>query len=214
MDIEIWSDIACPFCYIGKARLEKALQKFPDIEASITWRSFQLDPNAPENPELDIYDTLAKKYGKDRQWAKEMNKNVVEMADGEGLNFNMETIKPANTFKAHRLLHFAAENGKQHEMKAALLNAYFTRGKDVSDIETLATLAHETGLDYERTKEFLEGNHFSEQVEEDIMKAREIGIQGVPFFLFNNQYGLSGAQPAEVFEEALQKILNEEKVKK
>lgn len=214
MDIEIWSDVACPFCYIGKARLEKALQKFPDIEASITWRSFQLDPNAPENPELDIYDTLAKKYGKDRQWAKEMNKNVVEMADGEGLNFNMETIKPANTFKAHRLLHFAAENGKQHEMKAALLNAYFTRGKDVSDIETLATLAHETGLDYERTKEFLEGNHFSEQVEEDIMKAREIGIQGVPFFLFNNQYGLSGAQPAEVFEEALQKILNEEKVKK
>lgn len=213
MHIEIWSDIACPFCYIGKSRLETALKKLPDLEASVSWRSFQLDPNASEQPELDIYDTLAKKYGKDRQWAKEMNKNVVEMAEKEGLDFNMDSIKPVNTFKAHRLLHYADKQEKQHEMKEALLKAYFTDGKDVGDMDTLAQLAGEIGLDEAEVKDFLNTQQFSDRVREDMDKARKIGIQGVPFFLINNKYGLSGAQPTEVFEEALQKILNKEKVK-
>jgi protein disulfide-isomerase len=210
MEIEIWSDIACPFCYIGKVRLEKALSELSDVKPSITWRSFQLDPSAPENPEHDIYDTLAKKYGKDRKWAIEMNSNVVEMAEGEGLNFDMDAIQPVNTFKAHRLLHFAAKNGKQHEIKEALLNAYFTEGKDVGNIDTLTGLANDVGLDKTKTKEFLANNHFSEKVNRDMQKAREMGIQGVPFFLINKKYGLSGAQPMEAFKEALQKILNEE----
>lgn len=209
MNIEIWSDIACPFCYIGKVRLEKALEQLPDIDASIDWRSFELDPNAPENPELDIYDTLAKKYGKDRKWAEEMNENVVQMAEKEDLDFRIDDIQPVNTFKAHRLIHFAAKNDRQHEMKNALLNAYFSKGKNVNDTDTLVSIAENIGLNKNNVKEFLERNELSQNVIEDIEKAHKIGIQGVPFFLINNKYGLSGAQPVEVFKEALKKISDE-----
>ncbi|WP_421773137.1 DsbA family oxidoreductase [Gracilimonas sp.] len=211
MKIEIWSDIACPFCYIGKRHLEKALQQLPDLEVDIVWKSFELDPNAPTESNLDIYDTLAKKYGRDREWAKQMNANMVQMAANAGLSFNMDEVKPTNSFDAHQLLHLARERGKQDEMKEALLSAYFTEGKHVGKPETLVQIATDIGLDKNEAEKVLENNSYSGQVVNDVEEAHRLGVQAVPFFYINEKYGLSGAQPVEVFKEALQKI-SEEKV--
>ncbi|MDR9414657.1 MAG: DsbA family oxidoreductase [Gracilimonas sp.] len=209
MKIDIWSDIACPFCYIGKRHLEKALEQLPDIEAEINWKSFELDPNAPVDTEMDIYDTLAKKYGRDRSWAKEMNANMVEMASKAGLDYNMDAVKPTNSFNAHQLLHLAKVYGKQDEMKEALLSAYFMQGKHVGKTDVLVEIAETVGLEKEKARKTIEENKYSKQVMADIEKAHQIGVQGVPFFYINEKYGLSGAQPVEVFTEALKKISKE-----
>lgn len=206
MNIEIWSDVACPFCYIGKVHLEQALKQLPDSSVNITWKSFELDPNAPVDPKADIYDTLAKKYGKDRGWAKEMNRNMTKMAANVGLDFDMDNVKPTNTFNAHRLIQFAKSKDLQHEMKERLLKAYFTEGKHVGDISTLTELASDVGLDQHEVTKVLNSKEFTDEVVHDIERAHKIGVQGVPFFLINNKYGLSGAQPVEVFIEALNKI--------
>lgn len=209
MKIEIWSDVACPFCYIGKRHLEEALHKLPDLDVDIVWKSFELDPNAPVDSDLDIYDTLAKKYGRDRAWAKQMNANMVQMASGAGLDFNMDEVKPTNSFNAHQLIHLARKHGKQDEMKEALLSAYFVEGKHVGDKETLVQIASNVGLDQNEAKEVLQNNTYSSQVVNDVEEAHRLGVQGVPFFYINEKYGLSGAQPVEVFTEALQKIAEE-----
>jgi protein disulfide-isomerase len=209
MNIEIWSDVACPFCYIGKAHLEEALKQLPETTVNITWKSFELDPNAPVEPKSDIYDTLATKYGKNRDWAIQMNKNMTQMAEKAGLNFNMDEVKPTNTFNAHRMIHFAESKGLQHEMKERLLKAYFTEGKNIGDLTTLAELASDIGLDKNETMKILNQKQFTDEVVEDVERAHKIGVQGVPFFLINNKYGLSGAQPVEVFVEALDKIQKE-----
>lgn len=209
MDIEIWSDVACPFCYIGKVHLEKALEEIPDVSVNISWRSFELDPNAPTEPEADIYDTLATKYGKDREWAIDMNKNMTQMAEKVGLDFNMDAVKPTNTFNAHRVIQFADSKGLQHEMKERLLKAYFTEGKNVGDVATLSELAEDIGLDKKEVFKTLNRKQFTDEVLQDIERAHKIGVQGVPFFLINNKYGLSGAQPVEAFVEALTKIKKE-----
>jgi protein disulfide-isomerase len=211
MKIEIWSDVVCPFCYIGKRHLEEALRKLPDLDVDIVWKSFELDPNAPVDSDLDIYDTLAKKYGRDREWAKQMNANVVQMASSAGLDFNMDEVKPTNSFNAHQLIHLARKHGKQNEMKEALLSAYFVEGKHVGDTLTLVQIASDAGLDQNEVKQVLENNTYSSQVVLDVEEAHRLGVQGVPFFYINEKYGLSGAQPVEVFTEALQKI-TEEKV--
>ncbi|MGN8225289.1 DsbA family oxidoreductase [Gracilimonas sp. BCB1] len=211
MKIQIWSDVACPFCYIGKRHLEKALRQLPDLDVDIVWKSFELDPNAPTESDLDIYDTLAKKYGRDREWAKQMNTNMVQMAANTGLDFNMDEVKPTNSFNAHQLLHLARERGKQDEMKEALLSAYFTEGKHVGKTETLVQIATDIGLDKNDAEKVLENNSYSGQVVNDVEEAHRLGVQAVPFFYINEKYGLSGAQPVEVFMEALQKI-SEEKV--
>lgn len=210
MNIEIWSDVACPFCYIGKAHLEKALEELPGSEnVDIIWRSFELNPNAPVEPKADIYDTLATKYGQDREWAIQMNNNMTRMADNAGLNFNMNEVKPTNTFNAHRMIHFAESKGLQNEMKERLLKAYFTEGKNVGDVSTLAELAGEIGLDTNEAMKVINEKQFTDEVLKDVERAHKIGVQGVPFFLINNKYGLSGAQPIEVFIEALNKIRKE-----
>ncbi|MEQ8524095.1 DsbA family oxidoreductase [Gracilimonas sp.] len=211
MKIEVWSDVVCPFCYIGKRHLEKALEQLPDLDVEIIWKSFELDPNAPINSDLDIYDTLAKKYVRDREWAQQMNANMVKMASSAGLDFNMDEVKPTNSFNAHQLIHLAKEHDKQDEMKEALLSAYFIEGKHVGDIDTLVEIASDAGLDRNRAKQVLENNTYSNQVVTDVEEAHRIGVQGVPFFYINEKYGLSGAQPVEVFVEALKKI-SEEKV--
>lgn len=209
MNIEIWSDVACPFCYIGKRHLEQALEQLPDVDARITWKSFELDPNAPLKSDLDIYDTLAKKYGRDRNWAEQMNANMVDMASQAGLSFDMDRVKPTNTFNAHQLIHLAKEEGKQNEMKEALLSAYFSEGKHVSDPEVLLEIAGQVGIDQEKAKDALKNNSYSDNVVKDVEEAHSLGVQGVPFFYINNKYGLSGAQPVEVFIEALSKVANE-----
>ncbi|MBD3617321.1 MAG: DsbA family oxidoreductase [Gracilimonas sp.] len=210
MKIEIWSDVVCPFCYIGKKHLEKALVQLPDLKVDITWKSFELDPNAPVDSNLDIYDTLAKKYGRDRNWAIQMNANVVDMASSAGLDYHMDEVKPTNSFNAHQLIHLAKEVGRQNEMKEALLSAYFVEGKHIGKEEVLSDLAVSAGLDESKVREALQNNTYSDKVVQDIEEAHRIGVQGVPFFYINNKYGLSGAQPVQVFVEALSKIASEE----
>lgn len=209
MNIEIWSDVACPFCYIGKRHLEQALKQLPDLDVNITWKSFELDPNAPLNSDLDIYDTLAKKYGRDRNWAKQMNANMVSMASKAGLHFDMDSLIPTNTFNAHQLIHLAKEEGKQNEMKEALLSAYFREGEHLGEPSTLVEIAKQIGIDEQKTKKVLENNSYSNKVVKDVEEAHSLGVQGVPFFYINKKYGLSGAQPVKVFVEALSKIASE-----
>lgn len=209
MNIEIWSDVACPFCYIGKRHLEQALEQLPDLDVDITWKSFELDPNAPVNSDLDIYDSLAKKYGRDRNWAKQMNANMVNMASKAGLSFDMDSLIPTNTFNAHQLIHLAKEKGKQDEMKEALLSAYFTEGKHVGKPEVLIEIAKSIGINEQEVGKVLEDNSYSNKVVKDVEEAHSLGVQGVPFFYINGKYGLSGAQPVEVFVEALSKIASE-----
>lgn len=209
MNIEIWSDVACPFCYIGKRHLEQALEQLPDLDVDITWKSFELDPNAPINSDLDIYDSLAKKYGRDRNWAKQMNANMVNMASKAGLSFDMDSLIPTNTFNAHQLIHLAKEKGKQDEMKEALLSAYFTEGKHVGKPEVLIEIAESIGINEQEVRKVLEDNSYSNKVVKDVEEAHSLGVQGVPFFYINEKYGLSGAQPVEVFVEALSKIASE-----
>lgn len=206
MKIDIWSDVVCPFCYIGKRHLEKALEQLPEIEADINWKSFELDPNAPLNSDLDIYDTLAKKYDRDRNWAKQMNQNVVEMAERVGLNYNMDQIKPTNSFNAHQLIHFAKSHNKQNEMKEALMAAYFTEGKHIGQTEVLTEIAGSVGLDKPEAAKVLSENRYSSEVVKEVEQAHSLGIQGVPFFFINEEYGLSGAQPVEVFVNTLKEI--------
>lgn len=210
MKIEIWSDVVCPFCYIGKRHLEQALEQLPDIDVDIEWRSFELDPNAPVETELDIYDMLAKKYGRDRNWAKQMNDNMVQMATKAGLNYNMDDVKPTNSFNAHQLIHLAKEFDKQDAMKEALLKAYFVEGKHIGDYDELTEIAASVGLEEEKVQEVLQQNAYSNQVMADVEKAHTLGVQGVPFFYINEKYGLSGAQPVSTFKEALIKISEEE----
>jgi len=206
MKIEIWSDVVCPFCYIGKRHLEKALEQLPEIDAEITWKSFELDPNAPVNSELDIYDTLAKKYGHDREWAKQMNADMVQMAEKAGLKYDMDSVQPTNSFDAHQLIHLAKEFDKQDEMKEALLKAYFTEGKHIGDPEVLTDIAKTIGIDSEKALQTIENNTYSNKVMEDVEQAHRLGVQGVPFFYIDEKYGLSGAQPVEAFVEAFTKI--------
>ncbi len=212
MHIKIWSDIVCPFCYIGKRHLEQALEQLPDIEASITWKSFELDPNAPKNPEaqINMNEYLAEKYGKSIEWAEQMNTNVINMAKKAGLDYNLDEVKRASSFDAHRLIHWANEQGKQAEMKEKLLSAYFIESKHIADKNTLAELAEEIGLDKTEALKVLNSNQFAQQVIDDVEQAHKVGVQGVPFFVINDKYALSGAQPTEVFVETLQKISQEE----
>ncbi len=211
MNIEVWSDVACPFCYIGKRHLEKAIEQLGmQKEVSITWKSFQLDPSAALTTDKSIYELLATKYGRDIQWAKEMNQNIIKTAAEVGLAYDIDGIKPTNSFDSHRLIHLAKSEGKQDEMKEALLAAYFVEGKHTGDKKTLAEIAASVGLNAKRVEEVLNSNEFEEAVHADIAQAQQYGISGVPFFVINKKYGISGAQPIPHFVETLNKIRSEE----
>ncbi|WPU66862.1 DsbA family oxidoreductase [Peredibacter starrii] len=210
IQIEVWSDINCPFCYIGKRHLEAALEKFSDKgDVVVEWKSFELDPMANPPKGANHHELLAKKYNKDVAWAKEMDKNLTDMARKSGLDFHMEKQVPANSFNAHRLIHLAKQNHLQDQMKERLLKAKFTEGKDIGDTEVLKLLGIELGLDQKELDELFSGNRFVTDVREDEEIATELGIRGVPFFVFNKKYGVSGAQPVEVFSEILDKVNNE-----
>lgn len=209
MKIEAWSDVACPFCYIAKRHLENAIKAL-DIghEVTIIWRSFQLDPDAPTHTDLTNDERLAAKYGRDVQWAREMNENVKETAAGVGLKFDMQNIKPSNTFTAHRLIHLAKEANLQDKMKEALMAAYFEKGLNVSDHNELKKIAAEAGLNAQRVNEVLEGEEFAAEVRADMALADTYGITAVPFFLINDKYAIIGAQPTRHFIDTLDKIRN------
>ena len=210
LKVEIWSDVACPFCYIGKRRFEAALEQFPgkaDIE--VIYRSFELDPHAEKNIGYDVHDMLSKKYGMSRSEAKAMNANVGTQAEALGLQFNFDTLILTNTFDAHRLTHFAAQYGKRTEMTDRLFKAYFTDSKHLGDPVTLAELAAEIGLDPVEAAKIIAGDQFSEEVRAEEQEAARLGIRGVPYFVIDRKYAVSGAQPSELFLQALEKAWSE-----
>lgn len=212
MKVEIWSDYVCPFCYIGKRKFEAALERFEGKRNVETiYRSFELDPNARRNAGHDVHDMLASKYGMSREQAMAMNADVGRQAQEVGLNYRFDTMIPTNTFDAHRLSHFAAANGKAHEMTERLLEAYFTDSRHIGDHETLAELADEVGLDKQAAAETLAGGDYAEEVRFDEQEAARFGVRGVPFFVINRKYAVSGAQPSEVFLQTLQKAWEEER---
>lgn len=210
MTIDIWSDIMCPFCYIGKRKLEKALEQFPQKDnVNIIWHSFQLDPNMKSMPGTDIYSYLADRKGQTRAWAVKMHEQVTASAQAEGLTYNFDKAIIANSFDAHRLIQMAKTKRLGDEAEEQLFSAYFTEGGNVADKETLVEIGGNIGLEKAEVAKMLEGKEFAAEVKEDIDKAQAYGINGVPFFVLNNKYGISGAQPSEVFLRGLQQAWNE-----
>ncbi|MDX1636720.1 MAG: DsbA family oxidoreductase [Balneolaceae bacterium] len=212
MKIEIWSDIACPFCYIGKHHLERALRELEaDDSAEIQWHSFELDPEAEVNLDQDIYEMLAQKYGQSLEWAKKANADMKKKAAQVGIAFNPDQIQPTNTFDAHRLVKLAETEGRANQAEERLFSAYFSEGLHVADHDVLVQLGNEVGLDPERVTTMLESGQYSDAVRADEKEARELGIRGVPFFVFNRKYAVSGAQPVHTFKEAMRKCLEDER---
>ena len=212
LTIDVWSDIACPWCYIGKRRLEGALRRFAHRdEVDVVWHAVELDPNAPPaNPEPTYYvERLAKKYGTSRGQAEAMIKRVVDTAAAEGLDFRFDRIRSGNTFDGHRLIHFALERDKQDALKERLLRAYFTEGEAMSDRVALARLAGEVGLDVDEATAVLETDAHASDVRDDEGAAADIGITGVPFFVIGGRYAVSGAQPADGILEIIERASRE-----
>ncbi len=200
LSLDIWSDVACPWCYIGKRRIEAALVQFPHRDAvRVKWRSFELNPMAPREPDHEGYAArLARKYGASLREAEAMIERVADSAKAEGLEFDFRGIRPSNTFDAHRLLHLANEQGVQDSMQERLFRAYFCEGGAMSHHETLERLAGEVGLDAAGVSEMLRTGRYAREVRSDQRKAQELGIRAVPCFVFAERFGLSGAQSPEI----------------
>lgn len=206
MDVEIFSDIACPWCYVGKRRFEAALAAFEHRdEVTVTWRSFELDPAAPRERAEDGATHLAAKYGTSRDEAVAMQDRMTQAAAGDGLAFRFDIARAGNTFDAHRLVHLAAAHGIQDAMKERFLRAYLTEGRPIGDPATLAELAVETGLDPDEVREVLTTERFAEEVREDERTASSLGISAVPFFVVDRAFGASGAQAPEVLLDLLRR---------
>ena len=210
MKIEIWSDIACPWCYVGKRRFEQALRQFEHAgDVEVVWRSFELDPHAPRTHAESQDVLLAKKYGMPVEKARAMNERMAGEARKEGLDFHLDRVKVGNTFDAHRLVHLAAESGRADAMKERLMRAYFTEGEAVGEPDTLIRLGTELGLDEARVRAVVSGDAYANDVRADEERARSFGISGVPFFAIDERYGVSGAQPPEVLLGALRQAYEE-----
>jgi predicted DsbA family dithiol-disulfide isomerase len=208
--VEIWSDVVCPWCYVGKRRFEAALSDFAHRdEVDVVWRSFELDPSAPPIREGDPVQRLAAKYGMSEADALAAQRNLTSVAAGEGLDFHLDRARSGNSFDAHRLLHLAAEEGRQDQMKERLFSAYFVEGQAIGDRDTLVALAGEIGIDPGRAAEVLAGDKYTSEVRSEEAEARAIGISGVPFFVIDRTYGVSGAQPAETLTAALEQAWSE-----
>ena len=204
MNVEIWSDIACPWCYVGKRRFEAALAEFEhQDEVRVTWRSFELDPSAPAEREGDRAERLAEKYGMTVERAHEMERSMTETAASEGLDFRLDLARSGSTFDAHRVVHLAAERALQDEMKERLLRAYFGEGELMSDPDTLVRLAVEVGLDEDDVRQMLASDRFAEEVRDDERTAHGFGISAVPTFVVDRSIGVSGAHPPEALLQLL-----------
>jgi predicted DsbA family dithiol-disulfide isomerase len=212
MKVEIWSDINCPFCYIGKRRFEKALDGFAQKEnVEVVWKSFQLDPEMKTVPGQSVHQYLANRKGVTVEKGKEMNAYMSSIAKEVGLEYNFDKAIINNTMDAHRLLHLAEKHGVQSEVKELLFAAYYTNGKNIGDTETLVQVGESAGLNAEEIRAMLKSDSYVDEVKQDQYEAQQLGIKGVPYFVFNNKYGVSGAQPGEVFTEVLEKVAEEEK---
>jgi len=203
MKVEIWSDVFCPFCYIGKRRFEEALAQFPQRDnVEIVWHSFQLDPSAPVESPDTTQERLAKKFG-NAERARAMNAHVTQMAAEVGLRYDFARTPVTNSFDAHRLGHLAAAHGLGDAAEERLFAAYFVEGRHVGRHDSLIELGDEIGLDKAEVAAMLAGDDYADAVRADIAEAAELGISGVPFFVFDRKYGVSGAQPSEAFLDVL-----------
>lgn len=199
MLVEIWSDVVCPWCYVGKRNLETALAGFDHADrVTVEWRSYELDPTTPARVELSMDEVLERKYGMTAEQASVANRQMTDLAAKVGLEYHLDRVQIGNTFDAHRLIHLAAHEGKAGELKERLLGAYFTEGRAISDPVTLAELAGEVGLDPVRVADVLGGDEFGTEVRADEARALELGSTGVPFFVFDERLGVPGAQPPDV----------------
>ena len=206
MDIEIWSDIACPWCYVGKRRFEAALAAFEHRdEVSVTWRSFELDPAAPAQRTVDSATHLAQKYGMSRDEALARQRSLAEVAAGDGLNMRSDLARGGNTFDAHRLVQLAKANGVQDAMKERLMRAYHTEGESIGNADTLLRLALEVGLPEDEVRDVLATDRYASDVRDDERTAVALGINAVPFFVVDRRMGAAGAHPAEALGELLRR---------
>lgn len=206
LKVEIWSDVMCPFCYIGKRKFEHALDQFENKDAiEIEWKSFQLSPYVVTDPSRNVHQFLAEHKGISVNEAKQMNDYVTNLAAQAGLEFNFDQAIAANSRRAHQFSHFARQFGKQNEAEELLFKSYFTEGKNTDDVLVLVELAEQLGLDGKELMNALENESFDGEVGRDILEANQIGVRGVPFFVFNRKYAVSGAQDPAVFLETLQK---------
>ena len=206
MQVEVWSDVVCPWCYIGKRKLETALSRFPHADqVEVVWRSFQLDPSIPEGHTEATLPALAAKYGRSVEEMAQMQQRVEEIAAGEGLEYHLAEGVSGNTALAHELLHLAAAHGIQERLKERLLHAHFTEGRSVYDVDSLVALGAEAGLDEDEARAALTERRFRDAVRQDAATAQSLGATGVPFFVVDQKYGAAGAQPAELLLQVLER---------
>lgn len=206
MKVEVWSDVVCPFCYIGKRRLEAALERVPEAEEiEVRWRSFELDPSVPSERTEPLVDHLADKYGISHADAEAFQAQMTEMAAGEGLTFRLDRARPGNTFDAHRLIKLGGDRGCEEAVTERLMTAYLSGGEPIGDRDTLIRLAAEAGLDRAEAAAVLDSDDYADAVRADEAEARSLGINAVPFFVLDRTYGVAGAQPSEKLAEALEK---------
>ena len=207
MRVDIWSDVVCPFCYIGKKRLEKTAEQV-GVELEVHWHSFQLDADAPKRQEISNSERLAQKYGRSLAEVEEMQRNIAEMAKAEGIEFNWQNANSGNTLDAHRIIHLAQSKGLGSEAKEAFFYSYMTDGLAIGERETLEDVASRIGLNPVEVDDVLDSDEYADFVKFDEATARDqLNITGVPFFVFDQRIALSGAQPTEVFVQVLEKAL-------
>lgn len=210
MKVNIWSDVRCPFCYIGKRKFEKALENFPQKDnIEVIWHSYQLDPNLETDPNTTTVEYFTKTKGVSAEQARQMLGHATSMAKEVGLEFHLEESILANSFDAHRLIQFAKTKGLGDAIEEALFKAHFTEKKNIDDKRILTEIGASIGLNMVEVGEVLASDAFEKEVKQDELAARKIGVQGVPFFVLNNKYGISGAQSSEVFLETLEKAWEE-----
>jgi predicted DsbA family dithiol-disulfide isomerase len=207
MKVDIWMDLTCPFCYMGKKKFMAALQQFPGKEnVTVCLKSFELDPNAAKNYPGTLYDWLSKRYGTSHEEIINMNKPVLQQAESLGLKFNLDQVMPTNSFDAHRLLQFAATKNKDVILADQLFKAHFSEGKNISNAEVLTETGLSCDIDKGEIKAVLFSDKFADRVREDEAEAQRLSIRGVPFFLFNGAHYISGSQPEHVFLDALDQL--------
>ena len=210
MKVEIWSDVMCPFCYIGKRKFENALEQFAHKdEVEVVWKSFQLNPDMKTEAGKNINQYLAEVKGWSIEKAKEMNDHVSGIAKDIGLTYHLDKAVVANSFDAHRFSHLAKKYGKQNDAEEKLFEAYFTDGKNTADHQTLVQLGSEIGMDATEISTVLSSDEFADEVNQDIYEAQQVGVRGVPFFVLGEKYAISGAQESSTFLQALNKTWEE-----
>jgi predicted DsbA family dithiol-disulfide isomerase len=210
MKVEIWSDVMCPFCYIGKRKFESALNSFPQKDfIQVIWHSFQLNPNLQYEEGKDAYTYLAEIKGQTREWSVKVHNSLAQSAKSIGLDYNFEKAKIANSFDAHRIIQLAKKYNLTDEVEERFFRAYFTEGELISDHATLIRLATEAGLPKDEVSNVLQTKQYAEEVRKDVAEARQLGANGVPFFVMDMKYAVSGAQDTSIFAETLQKAFHE-----